>query len=280
MSKSSVKSSETSHMLVRIALLLFISVGVVLSACVILIALYITALSEQIRHSTMQRQLSEKTTLRDPYDNLNQYEYFKGKVWLVVGDSISAPSLIAEKTYADYISDWLGVTVINVATSGTGYMRPFREDSSWLDSIGTYPEHVDFITIKGGLNDFEYTLGYFGSICTTTMYGALNIYYKELTERYPKTPIGIITSTPRYTSWGEDGVYVGHINAIIEKAGHYSLPVLDLYRGSGLRPYDRGDNVRFFSYADAPEGDGVHLNDEGQLLIAYKIYDFIVANLR
>jgi len=214
------------------------------------------------------------------YENTQEFgEDVRRKIWLVIGDSISTPGESADKIYIDYVAERLNVSVVTIAASGTGYMRKFKDDISWLDALDTYPTDVDFITIMGALNDFEYEVGTFTDSGDETFYGALYTYYKELTEKYPETPIGVITSPPRITCWGENGVYVGHINAVIDMAGFYSLPVLDLYRNSGLRPWDEENSLRYFAHEGDIDGDGVHLNEAGHKLIADKIYDFIVENL-
>lgn len=107
------------------------------------------------------------------------------------------------------------------------------------------------------------------------LYGALKAFYDGMIEKYPNTPIGVITSTPRDYSWGKNGEFTPHVNAVIDMAEHYSLPLLDLYRCSGLRPWNPINNKEYFSCSSSPTGDGVHPNDKGQLVMAHKIYDFI-----
>jgi lysophospholipase L1-like esterase len=55
--------------------------------------------------------------------------------------------------------------------------------------------------------------------------------------------------------------------------------VLDLYRLSGLRPLIDENSANYYSFEGEATGDGVHLNNEGQMLIAQKIYRFIVKDL-
>lgn len=207
-------------------------------------------------------------------------ENFKGKKWLVIGDSITESNYRAELNYHDYISGWLELEVINEAASGTGYINDYNSTKCWLDRIDTFPDDVDIITVMGALNDRNHSLGSFYDTDTTTFYGGLHTFYKKLIEKYPNKPIGVITSSPRHYCWGNNGEFVGHIDAVIEVAEHYSLPVLDLYRYSGLRPQDDDNNKKYFSCKEAPDGDGVHPNKEGQLVIAYKVYPFILNYLQ
>ena len=45
-------------------------------------------------------------------------------VWLVIGDSISEHNFHSEHNYDEYVSAMLDVDVVNVATGGTGYLKP------------------------------------------------------------------------------------------------------------------------------------------------------------
>jgi len=275
----SKKNKNKSKHIVNVVLGMIMAAIIVCLALIVLICAYLFGFfTPQSSVSSAEETVSQAVSSEDATD---AREYFAGKVWLVIGDSLSLPNVVTEKSYVDYVAEWLGVEVINLAKSGTGYTRAFNGNTSWLDAMDTYPDpdDVDFITILGALNDFEIELGNFGDADTSTMYGSLFTYYYNLTKKYPDTPIGVITSPPRAISWGETGNYIGHINAVTEIAQAYSLPVLDLYRTSDLLIWYYEDKEDYFSYEGSPEGDGTHLNSEGQLLIANKIYDFIVNNL-
>lgn len=169
----------------------------------------------------------------------------------------------------------LDLDVINVAVGGTGYLKDYKDKGPWITYMQDWPEDVDLITVMGGLNDSGFDLGEFNDNNIDTFYGALKEFYEDLIEIYPCTPIGVITSTPRANSWGENGPDVAINDAILLVAHNYSLPTLDLYRFSGLRPWNDDNNKEFFSFKSNPEGDGIHLNDKGQKLIASKIAAFI-----
>jgi lysophospholipase L1-like esterase len=201
------------------------------------------------------------------------------KKWLVIGDSITEKNYRSSYNYHDYVSDWLNLEVVNFGASGTGYINDFNGVSSWIDRINAYPKDMDLITIMGALNDRNSVVGSFHDNDRTTLYGGLHIFYKNMIKKYPTVPIGVITSTPRIYCWGNNGKYVSHIDAVIEVGKHYSLPILDLYRCSGLRPWNKVNNKTLFSCKRSPEGDGVHLNDKGQLIVGYKVYAFIKNSL-
>lgn len=206
-------------------------------------------------------------------ENTTQSE-LQGKKWLFIGDSITEHNFRATKNYDEYLSDWLGITSINVAKSGTGVTYPFQNSPSWLEALSSYPEDVDVISVMGALNDRHNTLGQWGDKGTDTVYGGVWNFFNNLIEKYPNKPIIYITSTPREYSYGEDGQYTEWVDAFIKTARHFSIPTLDLYRNSGLRPWNTTNNLEYFSCDTAPNGDGVHPNHKGQLLIAKKIAPF------
>ncbi len=192
--------------------------------------------------------------------------------WLVIGDSITASGLGVEKKYHDYVKGWLDCTVINVGAAGTGYINEFHGVKGWLDRVESFPcaSEIDFITIMGALNDRHHAVGDYGSLIPHNLYGALRLFYDKMLDKYPLTPIGVITSTPRIYCWGESGEFIKHINAVVKMANEYSLPLLDLYRCSGLRPWIESNNKAYFDKAD-----GVHPNILGHEIIAKKVYPFI-----
>lgn len=197
-----------------------------------------------------------------------------GKKWLFVGDSITEHNFRATKNYDEYLKDWLNIIPVNVGMSGTGVTYPFGGNPSWLDKMVDYPADVDLISVMGALNDRHTTLGAWGDRGTDTVYGAVWNYFNNLIEKYPNKPIIYITSTPREYSYGEDGQYTAWVDAFIKTAHNFSIPTLDLYRNSGLRPWNATHNAEYFSCSESPTGDGVHPNDKGQLLIARKIMPF------
>lgn len=190
---------------------------------------------------------------------------------------------LIETNYEQYVSGWLGCEVDNRAAGGTGYMQPTAAHKSWLESIDSYPaaESVSFITVMGALNDASNALGDSDDTGVSTFYGALNTFYNKLLEKYPGVPIGVITSTPRSYCHGEDGEYVGFIDAVTKVADRFSLPLLDLYPMEKFNPWTQAINKEYFvAYHGYPDGDGIHPNTKGHFEMAKLIYPFIVQNLR
>lgn len=201
------------------------------------------------------------------------------KKWLFIGDSITEHNFRATKNYDQYLQDMLGIIPLNYGKSGTGVTYPFQGNPSWLDALSTLPTDVDVISVMGGLNDRHTPLGQWGDRGTDTVYGGVWNYFNNLITKYPNKPIIYITSTPREYSYGADGEFTGWIDAFIKTAHNFSIPVLDLYRNSGLRPWNATNNAEYFSCSTSPTGDGVHPNEKGQKLMAKKIYHFALQYL-
>lgn len=204
-----------------------------------------------------------------------QVKNISGKRWLFIGDSITEHNYRATKNYDQFLEEWLGIESVNVAKSGTGVTYPFGGNPSWLDALPNYPNNVDVISVMGALNDRHTPLGKWGDRTTETVYGGVYMFFNNLINKYPLKQIVYITSTPRSYCWGADGEYREWIDAFIKTAKNFSIPVLDLYSHSGLRPWNDENNKEYFSSSASPNGDGVHPNAKGQQIMAQKIYDFI-----
>lgn len=233
---------------------------------------------------------------------------FKGKKLLVTGDSITDSANAHTTTWwHGFVRSWLQMqSVQNDGKSGSGIIKTgstvginYRL-ASWATSYTS----SDLIMIMGNMNDgtsgatgawdWIYGLGDahkndWTTVVTTenmadSLWYALRYMFEELLRQYPNTPIGFITSTPRsqvasksgtartgYSAkcWGQDGWFAEWVDAIKLVAGHYSIPVLDLYHQSNLRPWIAANNTEFFSGAD-----GIHPNLKGHELMAQKILEF------
>lgn len=213
-----------------------------------------------------------------------------GKNILFIGDSITEKNYRTAKNYHDYLAEWFGFKNINKGVSGTGYMDNETFGLGWYNKLlnGFYPSTgVDGIVIMGAINDRYHSVGTYGDSTATTLFGTLKLMYEELITRYPNIPILIITSTPRRYSYGDSGNdgtlanYHGHVDAVIQMAKEYSFPCFDLYRNSGLRPWNTVNNTEYFT-ADGTgvetgsrDADGVHPNSKGHKIMAQKLFEFI-----
>lgn len=213
---------------------------------------------------------------------------FKGKKLLVIGDSITEVNFRTTRNYHSYIQEWLKFgAVINEGKSGTGLVRPRDGNLGALDRLNEFTVDCDYILYMGNMNDGTggngslTELGTFGDSTRNTVYGAWKLFIEGLINKYPNKPILVCSSTPRNQTsdlgicWGKNGWYEDWLKASREVCENYSIPFLDLYHNSGLRPWIESNNKEFFSCEQSLEGDGIHPNEKGHKIIAYKIYEFI-----
>ena len=215
---------------------------------------------------------------------------------LYIGDSITENNYTAVSNWTKRVTgafDFAGTD--NVAMGGTGIIA--GGENGWLKRLDSFPvKDYDLILVMGNMNDYsnniynEDSLGKLGDETTDTEYGALTIFVKALTEKYKKSKIGWIISTPRqYYSgdtdnpspittdgalYGKKSMFENAAKAIKDVCEQYSIPYLDLFHNSNFRCWDKSTKEQYF-YND---GNMVHPNDEGNKLMAIKIVDFVNRN--
>lgn len=224
--------------------------------------------------------------------NANAYT-FKGKKLLVTGDSITERNFRASTLWHDYLKEWMGLdSVQNDGLSGSGLVK----NNGIVYRLANWSKYgnPDIILIMGNMNDGTSSLAgqpatgnpeWFGkfedqddSMKDQSLYGALHYTLRTLINTYPNIPIGWIISQPRSQvgsqgkCWGSDSWFEKWTVAIKEVCGHYSIPVLDLYHESNLRPWIDAHNKMYFSCSQSPNGDGIHPNHLGQEMMAKQIY--------
>lgn len=213
-----------------------------------------------------------------------------------------------------FLKEWLGfATVQNDGKSGTGLIKTGTGGVAGINYRlanwgGLYSE-PDVILIMGNMNDgTSSTSGAWSWIYGTddahkgdfatevteenmadSLWFALRYLFEELLRQYPNVPIGFIVSQPRgqiavksgtarpgYSTkcWGMDGWFAEWCDVIETITAHYSVPVLNLYKESGLRPWVDANNEEFFS-----QEDRVHPNLKGHRLMAERIVPFVLQYL-
>lgn len=199
---------------------------------------------------------------------LTQNNVLSGKTLLVSGDSITEKNARATRNWHDYLSDWLGCAVKNDGKGSTGLLRgnPALPAEGLLKRIDTWDEvydSFDMILVMGNMNDgalgaADFPAGSFDDpVSAHTQYGAVRATLEKLIDAYPNKPIGWIISPPRKQNyikvqpngkaWGKDGWFEPYCQAILTLCEHYSIPCLDLYHQSGLRPWNTTNNATYFS---------------------------------
>lgn len=138
---------------------------------------------------------------------------------------------------------------------------------------------ADIVVVFGGTNDFgcgDAPFGNFDDRTEETFCGAFHCLLQKLIARHPRAQLVVMTPLHRLNendyinSWGIRTVAPlrQYVDTIIDICAYYSVPVLDLYRVSGLQPA-----VPIVQELYMP--DGLHPNAAGQKLIADKLRGFL-----
>lgn len=203
-----------------------------------------------------------------------------GLLWTAVGDSLTSPNTLvsqAEKTnYVEQVAAITGINARNAGIGGSGYIGGSNVFSNRLRWI---PAQSDIITIFGSFNDAKhstnYTLGNLGDTTNDTLYGAFHHFYDLISTNYPNAIVGIITPTPWASEYRGHTIYgaeaIEYVTALQNFADYNSLPCLNLFDESGMRPWDAT-----FKATNYLNGDGTHpLSNAHKRYITPKIADFI-----
>lgn len=165
------------------------------------------------------------------------------KKWVVIGDSLTEHNVRTPLNYHNYVAEKTGISVVNLGISGTGYGRGQGTNNAFYQRINNVPLDTDVITIFGSFNDLGagLSIGNIDDSGTTTLCGCINKTIDDIQSRIPLVNLGIVTPTPWSStqptvagnSTGEN-----YVNAIIAICKYRSIPCLDLYHCSNLRPWD------------------------------------------
>lgn len=199
-----------------------------------------------------------------------------------LGDSITEGAGASEpsKCYVSQVAKITGADCRNYGIGGSRIARQqnfnpeSRQDRDFCMRVEEMDEDADIVAVFGGTNDFGHgdaPFGEFSDRTVNTFYGALHTLFTSLLEKYTTSKIVVFTPFHRCTennpNPGTGFVLKSYVEAIREVAEYYSLPVLDLYKESGIQP-----NVPIMKFTYMP--DGLHPNDAGHKLLAEKIVTF------
>lgn len=225
----------------------------------------------------------------------------KYKNLFFIGDSITEKNFRANKNYIDYIKDKVGnsLTTVNLGFSGTGFSDRWNNINKQIDdkakeldmnNLNKNPGE-NIISVFLGVNDFygysgKDPLGGVENLEKNTISAYIYALFSNLTNKFYNNRILIITPLPSYKSnkmnnaKNEYGYSLEElVNNIKELAYKFSLPVLDLFNESNLRPWNEHNKVFYFSYDGSYQNaDGLHPNDNGHALISNKIQKFYEEN--
>ncbi len=204
-----------------------------------------------------------------------------------LGDSITEGAGVSciENRFTELLSSEYGILTVNHGIGGTRIARQRTpsfypdHDKDFISRVNDLDSDADVIMVFGGTNDYGHgdaPMGTMQDRTPYTFYGALHTLYTDLITRFPEALIVVMTPLHRLN---EDalvddngrrraGTLKDYVNVIREVAQYYSLPVLDLYRESGLQP-----NVPVIQEKYVP--DGLHPNDAGHVMLKNLIYSFL-----
>lgn len=194
--------------------------------------------------------------------------------WVALGDSLTEKNNRATKNYIDYIVEDTGITNINMGVSGTGYKRTEESSTAFYQRALNIPNDTDIITIFGSGNDLTLTLGSPTDKTTDTVLGCVNKTIENIIATVPKAKIGIISPTPwvGYPNYTEGNKMHLLNEGLKEICRLNSIPFLDLYNNSNLRPWEEIFRNNFYSRDD---GNGVHPDENGHKRIYPRIKSFL-----
>lgn len=251
---------------------------------------------------------------------------FYGKVMIATGDSITEANSKTAMNWHQYVKEALGFTKdYNDGYSGTGFVKDYMTYKPlWYRIENTWPTTFanvtpDVILIMGNMNDgtglgtggLNRYIGYDGNAVSgmpvlpvgsvddsenvVSVYGATRRILNRLITMYPHAKIGVISSTPRFTSheslWPnapkdyQHGWFDDYSNALKYVCEEYNVPFLDLYHNNELRPWNPTCLAEYYqpdgSGASGEETpDGVHPNSIGHKLMADKIIPWMLEHLQ
>ena len=204
----------------------------------------------------------------------------KGMVWTSrkiigwMGDSI-----VAGVGFDEYVTTALNLRKysygVNQSTIAVNPAHP-SDRSPMCQRFSSINESCDIIAVSGGTNDFQYSWSPIGDITMrddgqddTYFYGALKHLCRGIIDMFPEKVIFFTTPIKRaqpFTNGGDPttpfsknalGLTLGDYADIIkEVCGLYSIPVLDMYRESGLNPHLASQAHLFDPALTHPVGEG------------------------
>lgn len=211
----------------------------------------------------------------------------KGMAINFLGDSITEGSGASEvsKRFTDILAREEEIIAFNYGIGGTRIAHQKnpsenpRHDLDFCSRVAELEPSADMVVVFGGTNDYGHgdaPLGNFNDRTNETFYGALHVLYRSLIEKFPGKPIVVLTPLHRVNEQDKKGdakkaevaALAEYVEIIREVAEYYSLPVLDLFKTSGLQP-----DVDIIRENFMP--DGLHPNDAGYEILAQKIGTFL-----
>lgn len=223
-----------------------------------------------------------------------------GKKWTAIGDSWTQIHSDKNQSYVDYVSQIIGVTAQNAGAGGTGYVTGGPDNWNNQFFKRSIDANANLVTVFGSFNDAydsNFKFGKQGDTDTNTLWGALKATLDHIYSLNFDAQVGVIAPGP----WGAINQHLDatikmstlgahsdsevndmsittfaekYVQTLQDFAKLNSLPFLDLYHYSGLRPWDSTFINKY--YHGTNDTDTTHPNSEAmKKFIAPKVAEFI-----
>ena len=211
-----------------------------------------------------------------------------GKKVVFLGDSITegAGTSDVNHRYTNVFAKLAGCEIFVDGIGGTRFAKQKRvskdprHDLYFISRVEALPKEADIVVVFGGTNDFGHGDAPFGTFedrTENTFCGAAHTLCVKLIEKYPAATIVFMTPLHRLSeavTVNEIGLpcqpLKKYVEAIREICEYYSIPVLDLYKVSGMQP-----SVEIIRATYMP--DGLHPNDAGAEKVAKLLKGFLLS---
>lgn len=210
-----------------------------------------------------------------------QSKPYQGKTISIIGDSLSdKANSTAAVRYYDVVDEVLGTVSTEYAMSGCGYSRKYNNGDAFYEQAAKIATTTDLVLIFGSFNDHNVYdtagLGEITDTTTETVFGCVNYTLQTIFDRAPKAVVGIMLPTPwaQYPPYNENTLQWQYVDGIKQIAKRYSIPVLDLYSESNMRPWDETFRVNFYKEGTVQDS-GTHPNSAGHRRFAPQVVEFV-----
>ena len=145
---------------------------------------------------------------------------------------------------------------------------------------------ADLIVVYGGVNDYIHGDAYFGTSndrTPETFCGAVYFLMNTLKSLYPGKPIVFMTPahcnfkgvsdkevSPRAMKKPDAQPLSAYVEVIKARGKEFDIPVLDLFEKLGIDANNEDEKARYTV-------DGLHFNDDGQVILARVLGQFLAA---
>lgn len=212
-----------------------------------------------------------------------------------LGDSITegvGVTDLANCRYDNRLAKLCGLSAVNnYGISGTRLAHQIhpsekpRYDLCFCGRAYNMDPSADMVIVYGGVNDYihgDAPFGQPGDTTPATFCGGVYFLMHHLRDAYPDKPIIFVTPARCFLRKHVDDLYVSchenkrpggkpllaYVEAILNTAKQFAIPVLDLYHDLGIDPHDP-------AAFDAYTVDGLHFNDAGHGVLAGRLQAFL-----